>query len=680
MQNNNDILELKKEYCYQGASHDGKGGFIFFCKDEEVAQFWLSFLNESPELSNFPTSIINTFIALAIADKPTLLLETSGRAFLLESTSLHDWLFYWKHLDLPFSCYVKRNVIYLAIAVIRYCISKRPSFCALAPLLVDIIKSKEFATFILQEWDGYGFVGVTRTTGTKEPRTLIREFHFRNPALGKLYCEYYQSGFATVRAVEFKRYGDQFEDSLGDMAQTIKSYAQFSEATLFQQVNYFRKMYLMDPKLGRQALRHIVGFYRYVVDTEEGCHIFDKGNFSPNLLKSMTVIQYLADGWDAISFRSIGDYEIRAKLIVVFKDVRGLGTRFVDGDAVAVDLSEIDSDFYRNLLWRYFRVKKGIILNPSNISQLANALHIVEVLKRKKENDFRIIRNTDTQQILANTIERDITDRTIIGIMSLVRNFFEWAISRNYLEAESDITLNILHYRADGVFTARTELAVPREHVIRILGRLAMEAQQSHRGLLVYTIVTMLATTPFRPSQICAIVTQNIRMYQEKGVCVIDGVTKTSSGDKSKCIISPDTYQLLQDVVKKTAEIRETCFSPYFQNLLFVYKGSNGWRRMTALDIKEDIGRACDALDLPRYTTKSFRKMFATVLDEYDRLQGYHGDLAAQLMNHKDKKTTREHYIDRSFKEFQRVENAASISTDEMMEMEYETICKGEKI
>lgn len=670
----------KKEYRFRGVSHEGNCDFVFCCGSEEVAQFWLDFLAESRELRSCSTTVINTFLSLAVADVPSFLLETSGRVFLLEKRTLHDWLFYWKHLGHPFPEYFCRRIMHLVIATIRYCIDKNPSFCNLPPILVDIIRGKEFATFIMKEWDGYGVVAVTRTTGTRGVRTLIREFHFRNPALGHLYMEYYQSGFASVRSSEFNRFSDEFEDSFEEMAQDIKSFADLSEATLFRQVNYFRKKYLMEPKVERQALRHVVGFYRYVVDTEEGCHIFDNGNFSPNLLKTMTVIQYLADGWETISYRSIGESETRTRLIVVFKGVRNLGTRFVNGDTIAVNLSVVESDFYRNLIWRYIRMKTNVILNPSNISQLADALHIIESMKRRRGDDYRLIRNSDTKQLYAVTLGRDISDQTVIGTFNLLRNFFEWAVMQNYLKAEADVTLNILHYRAEGVYPTMPKVAIPREDVQRILDRFKMEAGHSHRGLLIYTIVTMLATTQFRPSQICIIRPRDIQLFKDRGFCVINGVTKTSCGDMTRCITSPDTYDLLVNVIANTAEIRETCYNPVYRDLLFIYRGSNGWKRLTEHDVKEEIARVCDALDLPRYTTKPFRKMYATVLDEYDRLLGYHGELAAQMMNHRDKRTTREHYIDRSFQEFQRVENAAAISTDDMMRMEYEQLCKEGKI
>lgn len=658
---------------YSGPSLDGRSRFVIRSGNEQVTAFWLGFLERSPELKNFRTPTIQTFLALATAETPAFILESAGDTFLLSGATLHEWLFYWKYLDHQIREYTRRQLMYLAISAVRYCIAENPSRNTFSPLLTDMIRSKEFATFILDEWDGLGFVGVTRTTGTKNPRTIIREFHFNNRALGHLYLNYFESGFAAVRIAEFKRFGDEFEASLGDYADGIKSFGHFSEVTLFAQVDYFRRKYLLDPQLSRQALRHVVGFYRYVVDTEAGCHIFDYGNFSANILKSMSVIQYLADGWKTISYRSIGDDETRTRLIVIFKDVRDLGTRHIEGDAVAVDLSQVETPLYRNLLWRYARTNKSVLLTPNIISQIADAMHIIESLKKR---DPRVIRNADTQQLTAFILERDISDQTVNSYLSRVRNFLDWAVGRCYLEAETEATLNILRYRTEGVYTSRTETAIPLADMYRILGRLEMESHRSHRSLLIYTAVMMLATTQFRASQICIISPQYIRLYKDGAFCIIDGVTKTSHGDKSRCVTSRDTFELLTDVINTTAVIRERCFHPAYNGLLFAYIGPNGWTRLKETDIKEAIAATCEALELPRYTTKSFRKTFATVADEYDRLLGYHGEMAAQLMNHRDKRTTREHYIDRSFTEFQRVKGAELISTDDMLWEEYNKLCE----
>lgn len=664
-------------YSFFGRSSAGMREFSILTKLEAVRRFWARFGAECQDLDNIIPSVLRSFYGLAVKDQPSAMLLNWGDNFLITQESLREWFLYWKGVELPFQKYVKERLLYTAVYAVRYCIDQHKEECSLAPLFVSVIRGKEFATFLQNGWTGTGVIGIAGTSDGS--RTVIREFHFRNMMLSHIYCDYYECGIASVRTSEFNAFADEFEESLGDYSQGIKSYADFSENTLLQQTRYFCTRYLSEPGKSRKALRHIVGFYRFLLTKEEGGRIFDDGNFSPSLLKCMTVLRYLSEGWEFIDYKTIGEKESRRRLVVVIKDMREFSTRFGNGDAIAVDLSQIESEYYRNIIWRYFRSNKSFLTRVSCINHIAEALHLIEPTKRGT-GKITIFTDADARQIQATILEKSIQDQTVIQIFGELRNFFIWTNNNGLITAQSDYTIECLAYHAEGIYTRTKQQAIPRQDADRILGRMSMEAERSYRGAVMFTIVALLASTCFRPSQICCMNVQSITLCIEDGYCTIRGVTKISKGDKSESIAHPQAYNWLTDIIGRSAEMRERCYDRDVNDKVFLLDGDTGFRVVKESDVKEEIARVCDILELPRWTPYSFRKMYATVWDELDRSLGYHGELAAQGMGHSSYKTTRDHYIDRTFEEFQRMDGAELISSDEMMLQEYEQFLKDGRI
>ena len=617
-------------------------------------------------------------MGLACREEPAKMMKEERDNFLLFPDSIWKWFKYWKSINLPLPEYEKRRLIYVTIYVVRYCISIHRNNCSLGTKLIRLLEGKEFATFIIDEWVGDGLVGVMTTSdGT---RSLIKEFRFANRDLARIYCDYFESGVATVRGSEFNCFANCFEESLGDMAPSIHKYGDFSEVCLLRQAAFYRQKYIINPYRAQKALRHIVGFYRYIINTEDGCGIFNEGNFSAGLIRNMNILRFLSEGWDFIHYHAIEPSETRQRLVVVIKDMNRTGTRYVNGDAIAFDLSLIKTPYYRNLVWRYIRSFHTVFFNHSNVPYIVESLHLLESAKGKTGIKLTSFANVESSLVRAHVLEKQIQDQTVVYVFGVLRRFFEWTDKQRYIIAESEIALKSLRYHPESIPVPTMKKAIPRQDFDLLIKYLKKEGEHSFRAKLIYTIINILAVTRFRPSQTCIMDVQSIHLDYYGEFCFIRGVTKVSRGDKTWSLATAKIYHDLEILINSSADLRDRCFDPSIHDKVFLYESANGFDFVREIDVKQAMEQACNALGLPHWTPYSIRKMHATVWDELDHKLGYQGELVSQAMGHKSYDMTRLHYIDKSFKEFRRVEGANLISTDEMMRREFEELTKNGRI
>jgi integrase len=648
---------------FTGRSGNGRSQYAFISGDPLVRRLWSSFAQDCTELDSVNPGVVRAFLHQATSPAMVELLRSSGEAFLLEPLSLKAWFLHFKRANVDGKAYFRRGVMFTAIYAVRYMMDLHPEAVALSDNLVAMIRSREIATFLLDHWTGEGVVGVARASDGS--RTVMREFVFHNADLARLYCRWFESGIPAMRVSEFADFADEFEESLGEDAASIRSFNELSETTLLRQTAFFRRKYLLNPTACSKALRHVIGFYRYVVNTEEGCHIFDDSNFSPAMLRSKSIMRKIAEGWEFQHYRGLPLTETRRRLVVLLRDVQVPSTRYVEGEAVDIDFSVVESEHYRNLLWRYVRTSVSNLLSGSSLTHVADALHRLEEAKRRSGRKPGTICESEGEILLAAALEKDTCDATTINELKDIRCFFDWAIGRGYFVPSPLFTTDTFFYRSNGSSESKPREAMPVGDLDMIRGRLAMESEKSDWSFLMLTFLRIQSSSSMRPSQICQIDIRKIFLNEDEGYCVIYGISKVSHGDKDAYVTQPQVYRWIQEAIARTAELRSRCVDPAIKNLLFLNEGATGIVRIKEGDVKADMARVCEILGLDTWTPYNVRTTFGTVAEKL------FGDDAHYAMNHKSVKTTREHYVDLSFEQFRETGDIDAIGSDAAMEEEY---------
>ncbi len=661
-------------------SHDKLATITFCCLqgrkelkfswiDPDVSAYLLEIGEGCEEFRKIRMDFVKAFLLLFEREEfRDYLVHWNNDAFITES-SIWAWfrLLAHYHHERHFPKFV-----YFSTYIIRYYLQKKNR--RISPDFYTLLMGREFATFIIQEFRSDDIVGICRTSDMD--RLVIKSFRFGNRDLSKIYRAYFESRIATVRINEFALLKDSFEASLGEFADIIQCQADFSEESFLHQTKFYIDRFISSPQLTTKALRHVVGFYRWLVETPEGCHIFDSGNLTASLIKKMSILKFLKGNWNFLAFSAIDQFERRRKIVVTLKEEDQYGTQHISGDHVAVDLSCFQTDFYANLVWQYIRCHRSFLFNGSRLSMVKDALVILEGEAISKKRAPTHIKDSDLQVLYTWVLQKKIKNSSTQLIFLATASILRWAVKNQLVKLESELSLAILKYRWTNYRTPpRYQKAIPLADYRKIEEYLKIKAETSIRMLMIYVFVRLLASTPLRPSAIATLQRDSIDQ-RENGFCCIYNYEKVSPRDKAPTIAHPEAYEWLDDLLKRTSEMRESCNDPDLVKYIFIYKGANGFRRLTSANVSTELERICKELNIERWTPYAFRKLYATILDEIDRKLGYHGELAAQCMRHRSYETTRTHYIDRTMEEFRRVSGADMIGSDEMIKQEYDDFIK----
>lgn len=581
------------------------------------------------------------------------------------------WFHHWKHAGDGHPMYIRRELIYMAVYWVRWRIVNDDS-TLYTPTFIRLVNGKELATFLLDEWTETGEVCFADTGHGN--RLVIREFHFTNPRVSSLYQKWFRSDIATMRVSEFDKFSKDFEESLGPYLGGIETLLSFSEETLYEQADYYNEKYADDPRMNRLAIRHVVGFYRFLAGQRNGYRIFEGGTMSYALLEKKAIVTYLMEGWVIVRMHDVASLQGAEKAVVVLERYMPLGTRYAPGETLTVNLSSVESPFYRRLIWRYLSRNLKLMI-AGKAGTLAFALHVLEVSRGERGRGGRPFDNVDLAQIRVAVLDHDVSDDTAIVMLNTMRQFVRWLVEDPSTETDPDICPDILIYRREVGRGRSSVQAIPTEDFRKVMDYLKERAKTSYRGLLVHNALWIIATTGIRPSALCILKVNDIHPMPEDGYCLVYGPEKPSRGERDVWVFHNYAVNWLNEVLRGGADLRDECGDPDTREYAFLYRSTTGIARLEEGNLKAEIFSLCEKLGLPSWTPYSFRKLFGTAADELDRLMGYHGELARQMMGHRSYDTTRNHYVDATFEEFRRSGEPLLLSTDDMMLDEYLRVC-----
>jgi len=595
----------------------------------------------------------------------------TGEDTLLDVTTFWNWFRFWRRAGEGRQEYNRRELIYVAVYVVRWFLDRDVDTAAL-PAIVGMARGKELATFLLDEWTDTGEVCVAQTSDGD--RTVIREFRFANGHLSELYRRWFASGIATVRVSEFDKFSGDFEQSLGPYVDDITSIRSFGEETLFEQVGYYNDQYADNPVMNRRAIRHVVGFYRFLTEQRGGHGIFDGGTMTRALLEKKSVIGFLMEGWGFVAMHEVGTLSGTAKAVVVLEGYMPLGTRYAPGETIPVNLSSVESPFYRRLIWRYLARNLKVMI-AGRAGTLAFTLHVLEAARGVRGQDGRPFDNEDLLLMRVAVLDQNITDETVVMMLSTIRQFVKWLVDDPGTETDPDICPDLLMYHRERGSGRTPVKAIPLEDFRLVMNYLKEQSKTSYRALVIHNMLWIMVATGIRPSAACIMKLGAIHPFPREGYCLVYGPNKPSRGEQDVWVFNSKAVEWLDEVLQKSIDLRDECSDPELREYVFIYRSATGICRLKEGELKAEVVAICEKLGLPAWTPYDFRKLFGTTADELDRLMGCYGELASQMMGHRHYKTTREHYVDATFEAFSRGGEPEMISTDEMMMAEYLRLC-----
>lgn len=224
----------------------------------------------------------------------------------------------------------------------------------------------------------------------------------------------------------------------------------------------------------------------------------------------------------------------------------------------------------------------------------------------------------EIQSVRLFLIDQNLSRRTINDRTARIRRMYRWAMEHGWIGAEvvEGLTINGLRKGRSKAREAPKRRAVPIEHVVRTLRDPRMPQN-------IKDMVRVQLRTGMRPAEIVEL-----------------------RGGEIDTTESPWVYEPEEHKMAYLERKRIVLIGPRAQLTLLRYL-NDGWIFVTRLggpyridSYSQEIRRACDRMQVPRWCPAQLRKRTATEAAK-------HSEIAARdILGHADVRTTRQHYID----------------------------------
>lgn len=456
----------------------------------------------------------------------------------------------------------------------------------------------------------------------------------------------YRKGFKIVRA--------NFQESLGNLACTIKSYKDLSEETFLRQIGYYKgnsyNITEVDPFYVIDIVRRI--YQHYVIHDPEWEFLSSSTRFTKELVCTSMFSRYVLEGYGFYTYGNVPINGDKAKLLLSFPSSLSLLSYVQTSKPyVKIDCSDIPNKYYRNMLLKYISTLDASLAMHTRhgyIAEMLKLLFMVKTMPGAPNHDLRSLTSFEADQIRTMILQKPVSNFTKGRMLSTSKLFLEWAEDNEEFKIEA---IAWSFFRSPQKFLNSTDIkSVPKEDVEKIAEYLVEEGQRKPVYELSFAILNILLQTPFRMSEIVRLERDCLIDTGKQGVYVLRHKAKTSGGDYEDRTIPHSTYALIKHIVSRTEEYVDRCSNEGLSRCLFLYPNckTRGVKVMDKHSFNKCIGMACTKLQLPKYSYSNFRKSYMTFtyLESTKRNDGEY--FLKTNTYHKSKRITLAHYVDKS--------------------------------
>ena len=442
-----------------------------------------------------------------------------------------------------------------------------------------------------------------------------------------------------------------FIDSFGEMESTIGTDKMpFGENTLFQQVNYYRNLYKDNTKYLNYAITAIKSFYLHVDKITNGVFFKNAYTLTYSLLISQCFLRYCSEGF---SFRRYSPYEIidsNIKTVFIISNGHIANKEYLPEDYVAIDLSRINSQFYRGLAWRY---------TTSNLKHLCNkqfrvnVFRFLEDLFNLKDSPqystpaLNVFTLWDAMLIMENYKAEYKKENSINSIVTSIRSFMRWAEASKSMEVDPT-AYKVIHKVSTGNIPTNTRTLTDEE--TEILFRFFNEkSKTSESGARWFIILNLSLLTPLRIRDICKMRISELNYSEELcSYMIITGV-KGTHGDKHPFVLGEQATKLIRKAMDIHDDTIKSCAQTSLYDYLFICKNKNHYNVASVDNFRDYLAYACAECGIDTIQPSNLRATYMTQAYIFSNEEGREEDYSLPILTHHRRRTTTlEHYVNHS--------------------------------
>lgn len=440
-----------------------------------------------------------------------------------------------------------------------------------------------------------------------------------------------------------------FGKSFGKYEGKIRSISDFTENTLYEQLEFYKSYFSENKKLSRMGLLFVAKFYRWLVRTNPENRFFDNCfHITESFLFNRHFTQFPGNDYYITTFNSENIPYGKEKICFLLKGLENDSTRLMNDDCVSVDLSMLSCRFYRDLLIEFLVMSCRVSLIHNDAYKITKVFKVI--YETKQHPDYpnkRLDYLTNEEAVFIRKIieAQDIKFTTKNNEIGTIRRFIRYCVNKKAIEVDDLFFDYLREYENANINTAK---AISDDDLVKLSGYFNEMGKESVIGRELFVIFHLAIQTEFRINQICHLQIDCIKHTLKPNEYEISSISKTSNGRKKRSVITALTYNLLTDVIERTEPIRERCPVESMRKYIFLYDKSSVGNRPVVMDnsiFSKYLSKACEDLHISHYSTSNIRDTYMTKALEHTLRNGKSDMSLSLLTKHKHFDTTKNHYI-----------------------------------
>ena len=444
----------------------------------------------------------------------------------------------------------------------------------------------------------------------------------------------------------------------------------FTEKVFWEQIKYARNRYNQS-KDRLYAFRSIVEFYKYLIYDYPDFHLFENcKTIYPNLITNKSFVEkWIKNGYRFIVFATGVKYNGNDNIIFIVRGMDRLSSRLKSVDYIHINLSNIKSSLYRELVFKYVTSTASRLINYSP-TLFSKTLNFITELKKSNNysNGAELYLSCHEASLVLDYIRSCYNASTRRHFIGTFRAFVSWCCSEKYLSVEesffTELVVHIYQKQKSSIGNIDDETT----DILLKASKKKVE-ENPERYLAFDSVLRLMMQTNIRISSICSLkkncITQNIK----PGKYTITYVTKTSNGDNTDSTTITAADKTILDKMIELAEERlypEVTFP--MNEMIFLYRSLKSKRTIRVVDkfsfrlFLHSLGKADDSV---KYSALNLRKTYMThAKDHVIRNKKSDAEYKA-LTKHSQTSITDKHYVKLNIEEY--FETLYEVETDKVV-------------
>lgn len=445
-------------------------------------------------------------------------------------------------------------------------------------------------------------------------------------------------------------------------ARFVENLPPFYNHVTLEDLNFetFRKHLNYIQNLEYKGIVGVLTSFYYFVGSIYKPDIFKDKNLDLVNITRSGFAQSIQNGYEVILYNPKEDVPQPDKWILVHNNKNVLNTSITKSGTVTIDFTQIKEKTYRNWVKAYIWKDIGT-KNPINILYtlgiFCNFISDVKTGKRliiysQPTKEINLSLNEIFAYRSITMMEDSISENTKYIRLYHVKLFLNFLHKENIAKLPDNYDYPLLNIKTEQ--QENSAICLPDEDIIKIANLMIEDAENDVIKTLYCYIYYILLETEFRVSQVLSLTTDCIKETSKPNEYVLVSRTKTSAGEKIGQNIPLEVKRHIDEIIKLTQSIRETCPDKTLSKYLFLIKTTKyqtSYKILTTSDFAKYLKKCCKKLALPEYTPSHLRDTHMTRAESFVIKNNLSDAQQNILTGHKSPTVDNKHYIDPDVKQ-----------------------------